>query len=378
MLLNNTEEQTALARTAHDFAQRHCPVTHMRALRDSQDPKGYAPKVWSQMADLGWLGVHIPEEFGGVELGFAELAIILEALGRTLTPAPLVASLVLGGYAVLLGGSDALKEELLPEVAAGTRILTLAHQEHAAQYDRALCTTSATLVDGTWRIQGRKIHVLDGGNATDIVVVARVSGAKDSRDGLGLFVVPGEADGLTRTALQRLDSRNAAHLDFENVAATAVLGEAGQAADLLDAVLDRGTIALCAEAVGAMRQAFDISIQYLKERVQFDVPIGSFQALQHRAGLLFADVELARSIVLAAVRAIDQEPDRVPLLAAAAKATCDEAFLHVVHEGVQFHGGVGVTDEYDIGLYLKRARVFAATLGDAAWQRDRWATLKGY
>lgn len=378
MELNYTEEQTALARTAHDFTQRHSPVTRMRALRDSNDPLGYTPKVWSQMAELGWLGVHIPEEYGGVELGFAELSILLEAMGRTLTPEPLVPSIVLGGYSILLAGSESLKQELLPEIAEGKRILCLAHQEHPAKYDRSYCTTTATQVDGKWLIRGKKVHVMGGGCATDIVVVARVSGEANDRNGLGLFLVSADANGLTRTPLQRLDSRNAANLDFDDVEVRAVLGDAGGAADVLDAVLDRGTIALCADALGSIRHAFEISIQYLKERVQFGVPIGSFQALQHRAAKLFAEVELAHSIVLAASRAVDQEPERVPLLAAAAKATVDETFLHVAHEGVQFHGGVGVTDEYDIGLYLKRARVVAATFGDAAWQRQRWATLKGY
>lgn len=378
MHLNITEEQNALARTALDFAQRHTPIAHMRALRDANDPQGYSSAVWQQMAELGWLGVHIPEAFDGVDLGFAELAILLESLGRSLTPEPLVPSLVLGGYSVLLGGSEALKEELLPRIADGSRVLTLAHQESPAIHDRFYCTTTATETDGRWVIDGKKVHVLQGGTTTDIVVIARISGDARDRDGLGLFLVSGDDAGLTRTPLQRLDSRNAAHLRFANTPAQAVLGTPGDAANLIDQVLDRGTIALCAEALGAMRQAFDISLEYLKERVQFGVPIGSFQALQHRAAKLFAEVELARSIVVAAARAVDQDPERVPLLAAAAKATCDETFLHIAHEGVQFHGGVGVTDEYDIGLYLKRARVFSATFGDAAWQRTRWATLKGY
>lgn len=378
MQLTFNEEQIALARTANDFAQKHSPVTRFRALRDAKDPKGYTPKVLQQMADLGWLGVHIPEDFGGVDLGFAELAIILEALGRTLTPEPLIASAVLGGYALLLGGSDAQKTERLEAIASGERLYAFAHQERAGHYSRTRCETRATLVDGTWTITGKKIAVLDGGNADDLIVIARVNGETHDRDGLGLFIVPANADGVKQQALVRIDHRHATNIQFDGARATEAIGTPGDASDVIDGVLDRGTIALCCEALGAMRQAFDLSVQYLKERVQFGVAIGSFQALQHRAAALFAEVELARSIVLAAARAVDQEPDRVPLLAAAAKATLDEAFLHVTHEGVQFHGGVGVTDEYDIGLYLKRAHVVAATFGDAAWQRDRWASLKGY
>lgn len=378
MQLTFNEEQIALARTAQDFAQKHSPVTRFRALRDAKDPKGFTPQIFQQMAELGWLGVHIPEDFGGVDLGFAELAVILEALGRTLTPEPLIASSVLGGYALLLGGTDAQKQERLEAIAMGERLYAFAHQERAEIYSRTFAETRATLADGQWTIHGKKIAVLDGGNADDLIVVARVDGAANDRTGLGLFIVPANAAGVHREALVRIDHRNASNITFEGAVATEALGVPGNAADVIDAILDRGTIALCCDALGSLRQAFDISIQYLKERVQFGVPIGSFQALQHRAAKLFSEVELTRSIVLAAARAVDQEPERVPLLAAAAKATLDETFLHVAHEGVQFHGGVGVTDEYDIGLYLKRAHVVAATFGNAAWQRDRWASLKGY
>lgn len=376
--LQYNDEQQELARIAKSFAENHCQPTRLRQLRDAQDPLQYTPAVWKQMAELGWLAVHIPEAYGGVELGFAELAIILEAVGAGLAPEPLISSLVLGGVTIMEGGSDAQKEALLPGIADGSRIFTLAHQEQAANYTRQFCETTATQHDGQWVLNGQKIHVLDAGNATDILVVARTSGNANDREGLGVFRITSNAPGLEKTPLNRIDSRNAAHLTLQNVQAEEVIGEVGQAADLLDRVLDRATIALCAEALGAMQHAFNISIAYIKERVQFDVPIGSFQALQHRAADLFAEVELARSITMAAARAVDQDPALVPELAAAAKATVDEAFLHVTREGIQFHGGVGVTDEYDIGLYLKRAHVVAATFGDANWQRDRWATLRGY
>lgn len=377
MQLTFTEEQNALARTALDFAQKHCPVTRFRAHRNDDPSLRYSPEIYAKMADLGWLGVHIPEDFGGVELGFSELAILLENLGRTLTPEPLVSSLVLGGYTLLLGADEATKSELLPELAAGERIFTLAHQEKPHAYDRSLCETSARQVNGEWVLRGRKIHVTDGAAATDLFVVARLSGDATSRTGLGIFHVKADAPGVTRTPLTRLDFRNAANIELSDVIAQPIT-VADTTADVIDQVLDRATIALCAEALGGIRQAFDVSIAYLKERVQFGVPIGSFQALQHRASKLFAEVELARSIVLAAARAVDQEPERVARLAAAAKATVDETFLHVTREGVQFHGGVGVTDEYDIGLFLKRAHVVAATFGDAGFYRDRWATLQGY
>lgn len=376
--LRFNEEQQELARIAKSFAQKHCQPTRLRALRDSNDPLQYTPEVWKQMAELGWLAVHIPEAYGGVELGFAELAIILEAVGAGLAPEPLISSLVLGAVPILEGGSDAQKEAYLPQIADGSRIFTLAHQEQPADYDRFLSETTAQEQDGTWVLNGAKCHVLDAGNATDILVVARTSGEARDREGLSIFLIDPEASGVTLEALNRIDSRNAAHLTLKDVQAKDVIGEIGQAADLIDATLDRATIAICAEALGALQHAFDISIEYIKERVQFDVPIGSFQALQHRAADLFAEVELARSITIAAARAVDQDPSLVPELAAAAKATIDETFLHVAREGIQFHGGVGVTDEYDIGLYLKRAHVVASTFGDADWQRDRWATLRGY
>lgn len=377
MQLTFSEEQNSLARTALDFATKHCPVTRFRALRTEPNGLRYSPEIFAKMAELGWLGVHIPEEYGGVELGFSELAIILENLGRTLTPEPIVSSTVMGGYALLLGADEHLRESLLPEIATGERVFTFAHQEKAYDHRRELCATRAEKVEGGWKITGEKVHVMDGAGASDLLVVARVSGADDAREGLGIFHIAADTAGVERTALTRLDFRNAANIRFNGAIAQAIR-EPGNAFEVVEKILDRATIALCAEALGGLRQAFDVSVQYLKDRVQFGVPIGSFQALQHRASKLFAEVELTRSIVLGAARAVDQEPARVPHLASAAKATLDEAFLHVTREGVQFHGGVGVTDEYDIGLYLKRAHVVAASLGDVAFHRERWATLQGY
>ncbi len=378
MKLSLNDEQQELARTARNFAAKHCDVSRLRALRDSHDVHQYSPDVWKHMAQLGWFGVHISEDHGGIGLGFAELTLILEALAAGLAPEPLIPSLVLGALPIEHAGSESQKQQWLPLIAEGTRLFTLAHQESTGDYTRSLCETTASQQDGKWHISGQKLHVLNGGNATDFIVVARTSGNKDDAHGLTLFHVDGQANGLTRTPLNRLDSRNAAHISLDNVPATAVIGTVGEALHTIDYTLDRATIALCSESLGAMQRAFDVSIQYLKERVQFDVPIGSFQALQHRAANLYADLELARSMVLAAARAVDQDASQVPLLAAGAKSLVDDTFLHITREGIQFHGGVGVTDEYDIGLYLKRAHVNAATFGDASWQRARWAMLSGY
>ena len=376
MQLVLSEDQELLAKTALDFAREHSPVSRVRALRDGSDPTGFSRALWKQMAELGWVGILIPESHGGAGMGLADLAVVLEALGRTLAPEPFLSTVLLGAQAIALGGSEAQRQAWLPRVAAGDALLTLAWQEARSRYDlRRVAATAESEGDG-WRLAGEKIQVLDAHVADAFIVSARTGAGAE----LGLFLVPAGAPGLSITRQTRIDARNAGLVRLEGVRVgrDARLGGTEDGAALLERVIDRATAGLCAEMLGGMSQVFDDTLQYLKTRVQFGVPIGSFQALKHRAAKLFMEIELARSAVMAAVRAADEGDADLPALVSLAKARCSDAFVLAANEGVQMHGGVGMTDEYDLGFYMKRARVAEMTFGDAAWHRARWARLHGY
>jgi alkylation response protein AidB-like acyl-CoA dehydrogenase len=374
-----TEEQEALRASARQFVQARLPTSHLRALRDGRDAIGFSRELWREMARLGWAGIVVPTDYGGSGLGYAELGLVLEECGRTLAPQPIISTIALSANAILLGGTSAQREEILPALCAGERILALAHEETARHAPHRIAMRAED-AKGGYKLHGEKTFVLDGHVADTFVVVARTSGENDARDGLSLFLVPSTAQGVTVRRTIMVDSRNAARVRFDavNVPSSALIGTVGRGAEVLDATLDRATIALSAEMLGGVQEAFDRTVAYLKTRKQFGVPIGSFQALKHRAAQIFCEVELSKSIVMEALRAIDEGRDDVPMLASAAKARLSDAFLLAANEAIQMHGGVGVTDELDIGFYLKRARVSEMTFGDAAHHRDRFARIRGY
>ena len=380
MQLVLTEDQELLGKTAADFAAEHSPVARVRALRDAGDETGFSRKLWKEMAELGWVGVPFPESLGGAEMGLSELAVVLEALGRNLAPEPFLSTVLLGGQALLRAGSETQQKEWLEGVVAGEKFLALAQQERGSRFDLHRVATRAEKDGPGWRLRGEKIAVLDGGAADAFVVVARTAGAEDDREGIGLFLVPADAPGLRVERQQRVDSRNAAsvHLEDCRVGADALLGDADQGLAVLEEVVDLGTAGLCAEMLGSMTEAFERTLDYLKNRIQFGVPIGSFQALKHRAANAFVEIELCRSSVMAAVRALDEGSSEAPKLVSLAKARCSDTAILVANEAVQMHGGIGMTDEHEIGFFLKRARVAELTLGDASWHRARWARLSGY
>ncbi|MDJ0866739.1 MAG: acyl-CoA dehydrogenase [Myxococcota bacterium] len=380
MQLVLSEDQELLAKTAADFVREHSPVSRMRELRDAGDPTGFSRALWKEMAQLGWVGILIPERFGGAGMGLADLAVVLEALGRSLAPEPFLSTVLLGGQALALGGSEAQQEAWLPGVAEGDKLLALAQQEPRSRYDLCRVATRAEASGEGYRISGEKIQVLDGHVADALIVVARTAGEERDADGITLLLVPRDAPGLSVVAQNRIDSRNASlvRLDGVEVGADAVIGEPGRGGALLADVADRATAGLCAEMLGATSQVFDDTVEYLKTRIQFGVPIGSFQGLKHRAARVFMEIELARSAVMTATRAADTEDPELAKLVSLAKARCSDAFVLAANEGVQMFGGVGMTDEYDVGFYLKRARVAEMTLGDAAHHRARWARLQGY
>jgi alkylation response protein AidB-like acyl-CoA dehydrogenase len=376
MSLVLTEEQEFLKNTAAEFVQEHAPVTHLRALRDARDETGFSRKLWKQMGELGWPGILLPEEYGGADLGLAELGVVMEECGRTLAPYPFLSTVVFGAGAVALGGSEAQKQAILPGVAAGETLLAFAFQE-TPRFDPYRIECSAKEAAGGYEISGEKILVLDGHVADHLIVAARTQGASGDRDGITLFLVDPGANGVEITRTSMVDSRNAATIRFEGVTvgSDAILGEAARGADLFDTLIERGTVALSAELLGILREVFERTIAYLKEREQFGVRIGSFQALKHRAAHMFCEVELSQSIVLDALRALDEGRDHRGRIVSAAKARCSDTAGLVTREGLQMHGGIGMTDEEEIGLFLKRAKAAELTLGDAAYHRDRFARL---
>ena len=379
MILN--DEQNMLKDSAKSFCEENAPIGQLRKLRDDDSADGFDRDTWSQMVELGWAGIPFPEEHGGLAFGYKGLGVVTEETGRTLAASPLFATVWLGGTIVNLGGSDAQKAQLLPKIAAGELLLALALEESHRHSPHGVATSAQASGDG-YRISGSKKFVLDGHVADKLIVAARTSGSAGDRDGISLFLVDAGADGVTVTRTKMVDSRNAANVEFADVAVAgdALIGEAGKGADVLDPALDIARIGIAAEMLGSTQECFDRTVQYLKDREQFGVPIGSFQALKHRAANMFCEIELSKSCVLEALTALDEERGReeVAKLASLTKAKVGETFHTVSREGIQMHGGIGMTDEFDIGFFIKRAAVTEQTFGDVNFHRNRYGELEGY
>jgi alkylation response protein AidB-like acyl-CoA dehydrogenase len=364
---------------AHDFFVAKSPILALRKLRDSQDPDGFSRPLWREMAELGWSGFLVPEDHGGSGFGHLGLGQVMEAAGRTLAATPLLGTALIGAVAIDRGGSESQKSEHFPGLVGGESIFALALEEHP-HHSPYRIATSAKREGAGWVLNGAKQFVLDGHVADTLIVVARTSGGERDRNGLTLFLVPGGAAGVARRRSIMVDSRNAARITLSNVSvgAEAVLGPVDGGADLLDAVLDAARAGLAAEMLGSSAEAFERTVQYLKDRKQFGVPIGSFQALKHRAAQMYCEVEATRSAVVAALDALDTGANDASLLVSLAKAKANSTARLTGDEGIQMHGGIGMTDEHEIGFFLKRARVAEATFGDAAFHNDRYAALSGY
>lgn len=375
-----TEEQLLLKDTASQFFQEKLPVANLRKLRDNKDPNGFDRSVWKEMANLGFAGVLVPESYGGTEFGPVGLGIVLEQAGRTIASTPLLSTVLLGTTAIQLGGTQTQRQEFLPAIAAGERIMALALEE-GPHHNPTQIATTATAAGDKFVLNGDKTFVLDGHVADYLIVVARTSGEVNDQAGLTLFLVdPSASKGVEVTRTLMADNHNAANVKLTDVevAASAVLGSVDGGWDILEPVLDFGRIGVSAELLGLIQESFDQTLAYIKERKQFGVVIGSFQALKHRMAEMFAELEVCRSIVLDALSAVEDRRNDVPSVASLAKARLSEASRHITNECLQMHGGVGMTDEYDIGLFMKRARVAAATFGNAGYHRDRYASLDGY
>ena len=381
MALTLTEEQALLRDSAREMIARHSPVNALRKLRDDADPLGYDSAVWRHMVEAGWSGIIVPEAYGGLDFGFVGLGVVMEECGRSLVASPLLATGVAGCSALLLGGAGAKRERCLSALVSGAETAALALEE-GGHHQPAGVAMRARRDGGGWRLSGAKTFVLDGHSADWLIAVARTGGEPGETQGLSLFWVPAGQDGIRRERHVMVDSRNAASVAFDDVRVDAdgLIGEADDGWSVLAPLLDRMRVALAAEMLGGAAETFDRTVAYLKEREQFGVKIGSFQALQHRAADMFAELELSRSAVLGALSALDDDADEdgIAQLASVAKMRMNETFSLVANEAVQMHGGIGATDELDIGLFLKRCRVAMHSFGDTAWHVDRYAGLRGY
>ena len=377
LLLN--EEQQYLKDTAKDFVQKNAPINHFRELRDSKDETGYSKELWKQMAELGWAGVLISEEYRGSDFGMVGMGGILEETGRCLVPSPLFATALLGASLIGLGGKADQKKDLLPKIAKGGLTTAFALEEGSRHTPYRISTT-AEKKGKNFVLNGKKTFVLDGHSADLIVLAARTSGGIEDQSGISLFLIDPNSTGLQRKRTHMVDSRNASeiHLKDVEVSETKLLGELDAGFSIIEEVLERGQIGISAEMLGNTLEAFDITLEYLKERKQFGAVIGSFQALQHRAAVMFAEIELTKSSVIGALNAVDENSNDRSRFASLAKFKAGETLHLVSSEAVQMHGGVGVTDEFDIGFFLKRSRVAEQIFGSSDYHLDRYATLSEY
>ena len=379
MKLILTEEEQFLKDTAKNFAEERSPITHFRALRDNSDPILWDKDMWSEMSKLGWPGIMIPEEYGGSNFGLSGICVVLQECAKTLTPSPLFASGVLGAYAINKYGTNEQKEKYLPLIASGELTTSIAVDEssHHNPYDSELIAKKNS---DEYVLSGKKTFVIDGTSSDLLIVLARTSGEKGDSTGLTVFIVDSNADGIDRIKLEMADSRNYANIIFDNVKISSknILGDVEAGGEAIDDILDIGRIAMSAEMLGNSEAAFDTTLDYLKQRKQFGALIGSFQALQHRAAEMFCEIELTKSSVIAAMRAADERSNDVQRLSSLAKTVAGETLHLVSNEAIQMHGGIGVTDEYDIGFFLKRARVAEQIFGSAKFHTERYANLSGF
>lgn len=374
-----TEEQTMIKDQAEAWVKEQASVQKFRAMRDSKNKQGFAQDTWNTMVEMGWAGIIIPEAYGGSELGYLTFGVILEQIGQQLSASPLFASALVGASAILLGGSENQKQDLLPKIADGSEIVTLALEE-GPRHAPEKTALKAEEKGGNFTLNGNKTFVLEGMAATTFIVAARTSGKVGDTKGISLFIVPANTQGISRTKLNTLDSRGYANVSFNNVQVSenSVLGKVNEGFATLEATLDRARAGIAAEMFGSASQSFEMTLEYLKTRVQFGQVIGAFQALGHRAATFYTKKELARSVYEAALQTIDDKADNIAEMSSLSKCKVGD-FLHdMSNELIQIHGGIGMTDEFDAGFYLKRARTLEACYGNQGYHRNRYAQLIGF
>jgi alkylation response protein AidB-like acyl-CoA dehydrogenase len=370
-----SEEQEMLRKSARDFLAKENPMTYVRQMME--DDRGFRDDQWRKMAELGWMGLILPEEHGGAGLDFVDMVVVLEEMGRVVLPGPFFSTVILGGVALAEGGSAAQKKELLPKLATGGLRVTLAQLEPNARWDADGIQLEARKGGGGWRLSGTKLFVPDAHTADLLIVAGREPGSKGA-EGVSLFLVDAKGPGVATTLLKTMDqTRKLCEVVLKDVAVPAdrALGAPGQGWKLLDRVIDRGKVGLCAEMCGGAQKVLEMSVEYAKVREQFGRPIGSFQAIQHKCANMLVEVESSKSATYYAAWAVANDVAEAPLAAAMAKAYCSDAYRHTAGEGIQIHGGIGFTWEHDMHIYFKRAKSSEVTFGDATWNREIVAQL---
>ncbi|MFZ5664856.1 MAG: acyl-CoA dehydrogenase family protein [Pseudomonadota bacterium] len=376
MFLN--EDQTMLRDSAREFLKTEAPVSHMRKLRDEGCKDGFRHALWKQFGEMGFTGILIGEDDGGLGLGHVEAGVVLEEIGRNLSPSPFLTTAVAGVSALNHGGQH-LKDKFFPGILAGETVLALAIDEHAKHRPAQIATKAEKSGNG-FKLSGKKQFVVQGASADALIVAARTAGAPGETDGITLFVVDKDAANLSIDNTRLVDSSMAAHvtLDGVEVDGDAVIGDVDNGWQVLSALLKAGRAGSAAELVGVGSGAMDMTVDYLKQRKQFGRLIGEFQALQHRAAHLYSEMEIARAAVLKAQQLLDEGKDSADIYVSVAKAKAGRSANLAVREGVQMHGGIGMTDEYDIGFYMKRDRALNEFMGDANYHAGRVAEIFGY
>ncbi|MXP14831.1 acyl-CoA dehydrogenase [Altererythrobacter confluentis] len=379
MPLYHDEDQAMLADSASQFMAEEGSINkQLRHWRDRDCKDGFGHELWKQFGEMGFTGILVAEDDGGLGMGHVEAGIVLEEIGRNLTPSPFLTSSVLAATA-LGQASDDLRGRYLPGLVSGDSVFAVAIDEGAKHRPERIKTRAEKSGNG-FRLSGKKDFVIHGASADMIVVAARTSGADDDADGITLFAVPKDVAGLSQVAVRLVDSSMATHLTLDGVDldGDAVIGEVDGGREILNRMLNAGRIGAAAEGAGVARGAMDMTIDYLKQRKQFGKLIGEFQALQHRAAHLYSEVEIARAVVIKAQQLLDADAPSAELMVSVAKAKVSKVAGLAVREGVQMHGGIGMTDEYDIGLYMKRDRALQEFLGDAYYHAERVAQISGY
>ena len=371
-----SQEQEMLRATARKFFENECTSTFVRARME--EPAGVTDEFWAKLAEQGWLGLVYPEEYGGAGLGFVDLVVLMEEMGRVVMPGPFLATTILGGLAILEAGSAAQKKEWLSRIATGEAKATLAWTEPNVRWDAAGVTTTARAADGGFVLSGTKLFVPDAHLADVLVVAARTSEGPRPEDGVSLFLLPKATAGLAVTLLPTMDqTRKLCEVSLRDVRVpgAALLGARNAGWPVLARVAERATVALCAEMCGGAQRVLEMTTEYAKIRVAFGKPIGAYQGVKHRAADMLVDVENAKSLTYYAAWAVDENVAEAALAASMAKAYASDAYRKVAGAGIQLHGGIGFTWEHDLHLYFKRAKSSEFTFGDATYHREKVAQL---
>ena len=370
------EEQELLRSTARKFFDNECASVTVRKLMDG--PEGMTPDLWKKIAEQGWTGLIFADEHGGMGLGFVDLVVLMEEMGRAVVPGPFFSTVLLGGLAVREAGTDAQKKAWLPKISSGEARATLAWMEPSAELDARGITLQATAKGAGFRLSGTKLFVHDAHTADVIVVAARTASGKSPEEGVSLFLVPKGTPGMSVTLLPTMDqTRKLCEVGLKDVVlgAEALMGPAGSGWAPLARVIDRATVALCAEMCGGAQKVLEMTVEYAKIRQAFGRPIGSYQGVKHKAAYMLVDVENSKSITYYAAWAMDEGVPEGQLAVSMAKAYVSDAYRRVSGAGIQLHGGIGFTWEHDLHLYFKRAKGSEFTFGDATWHRERVAQL---